>query len=152
MIRNLEVRDGHAVLAIQAASPEIAQWTSWDYARVAQGEMAGWIAEEDDVVVGFLIARAIAHEIEILNFAVDKRLRGRGIGASLLREAFQWGKTQGAQRAFLEVRSSNAAALKFYERHGFQTVGRRRSYYVDPVEDALVLSVALSAADGSEGR
>jgi [ribosomal protein S18]-alanine N-acetyltransferase len=149
--RNLEVRDVDAILAIQAASPEIAQWTSWDYARVARGEMAGWIGEEEDGVAGFLIARAIGHEIEILNFAVDKRLRGRGIGTSLLHEAFQWGKAQGAERAFLEVRTSNSTALKFYEGHGFQTVGRRRSYYIEPIEDALVLSVALPAAGSDPG-
>jgi len=45
-IRALEARDVEAILAIQAACPEIAQWTAWDYDRVARGEMAGWVAEE----------------------------------------------------------------------------------------------------------
>lgn len=145
MIRRLEARDVDAILAIQAAAPEIAQWTSWDYARIAHGEMAGWVADESGAIVGFLVARAIGHEIEILNFAVEKARRGCGTGSALLREAFAWGEKQGAERAFLEVRASNAVALKFYERHGFAAVGRRKAYYVAPVEDALVLSVSLRA-------
>ena len=61
-----------AILAIQSASPEIAQWSERDYARVARGEMAGWIAQEGESspITGFLIARQIAGDLEILNLAV----------------------------------------------------------------------------------
>ena len=89
-IRALESRDVEDILAIQAACPEIAQWTAWDYDRVARGEMAGWVATENlrvgsEVaagasveggveVAGFLVARRVSSDLEILNFAVESRL------------------------------------------------------------------------------
>jgi ribosomal-protein-alanine N-acetyltransferase len=143
-IRRVEERDIDEILAIQAACPEIAQWTSWDYDRVARGEMAGWAAEEESSVVGFLVARRVVNEIEILNFAVSSRARGRGTGTMLLQEALAWGREFGAVQAILEVRASNQAALRFYERHRFLIVGRRARYYNEPPEDALLLTAKLA--------
>ena len=153
-----------AILAIQAACPEIAQWTAWDYDRVARGEMAGWVATQDsnvgaeiagedaaeligkgDVdVAGFLVARRLSTELEILNFAVESDWRRCGIGAELLTAALQWAQTFQATQAILEVRASNLAALRFYERHKFEVVGRRARYYTAPVEDALLLTATLT--------
>jgi len=141
--RPIENRDVESVLTIQWASPEIAQWSAQDYARVARGEMNGWVAEEAEIVVGFLVARRLASDLEILNLAVRPDARRCGIGASLLREAFAWGNFFNAEKAFLEVRASNLAALHFYERHGFHTSGRRPRYYTAPIEDALLLTAAL---------
>jgi [ribosomal protein S18]-alanine N-acetyltransferase len=143
-IRALESRDVEAILAIQAACPEIAQWTAWDYDHVARGEMAGWVAEEGAGVTGFLVARRLSSELEILNFAVEFDWRRCGIGAALLAEALQWAQTFQATQAILEVRASNLSALRFYERHKFEVVGRRPRYYTAPVEDALLLTATLS--------
>lgn len=144
-LRPLNDRDIEDVLAIQASSPEIARWTLWDYERVAHGEMSGWVAEtEGGEIAGFLVARRIATDLEILNFAVRPSARRQGVGGSLLAEAMQWAKGFGAQQAFLEVRVSNLAALRFYERHNFQVTGRRPRYYTEPIEDGLVLSATLS--------
>jgi ribosomal-protein-alanine N-acetyltransferase len=143
-VRAIETRDINAILAIQSASPEIAQWTTRDYARVAGGEMAGWVTEEKDQVTGFLVARRIASDLEILNFAVRPDERQKGVGTLLIREAVAWGKTFAAHKAFLEVRSSNLAALRFYERQGFEVTGHRPRYYAAPIEDALVLAVTLA--------
>jgi [ribosomal protein S18]-alanine N-acetyltransferase len=140
----MEDRDVEAILSIQAACPEIAQWTAWDYDRVVRGEMAGWVGEEESSVVGFLVARRVVNEIEVLNFAVSLEARGRGIGAMLLRETLTWGTEFGAVQAILEVRASNSAALRFYERHKFRIVGRRARYYNEPTEDALLLSAKLA--------
>jgi ribosomal-protein-alanine acetyltransferase len=140
----MEDRDIEAVLAIQAACPEIAQWTAWDYDRVASGEMAGWVGEEESGIVGFLVARRIVNEIEILNFAVSPNARGRGAGAMLLQEPLTWGKAFGAVETILEVRASNATALRFYERHHFEIVGRRAHYYSEPTEDALLLTSKIA--------
>ena len=145
MIRPIEARDVDAILAIQSACLEIAQWTAWDYGRVARGEMIGWVAHADDraAITGFLVARRIAEDIEILNLAVQPGARRRGIGSELLRESFAWGKSVGAASALLEVRQTNFAALRFYARHGFEVVGRRKQYYIAPIEDALVLKAKL---------
>jgi ribosomal-protein-alanine acetyltransferase len=145
-----------AILEIQAACPEIAQWTAWDYDRVARGEMAGWVATENSdtgvagaaevgaAVAGFLVARRLTSELEILNFAVESDWRRCGIGAALLAEALQWAQTFQATQAILEVRASNLAALRFYARHKFEAVGRRPRYYTAPVEDALLLTATLA--------
>jgi ribosomal-protein-alanine N-acetyltransferase len=142
-IRPVETRDVDAILAIQSACPGIAQWTPRDYTRVAGGEMAGWVAEEAGSVTGFLVARLVEDDLEILNFAVSADARRRGIGTSLLRAALAWGNSLGARQAHLEVRASNEAALCFYEGHGFAVTGRRPRYYSAPVEDALLLAATL---------
>jgi [ribosomal protein S18]-alanine N-acetyltransferase len=139
----MESRDVESILEIQSASPEVAQWTAWDYNRVARGEMAGWVAENNSELRGFLVARRVGSDIEILNFGVRPEARRCGIGGMLLRMALGWGAELHAEKALLEVRASNFAALQFYERRGFQIVGRRPRYYVSPVEDALLLSADI---------
>lgn len=148
-IRPIEFRDIEAILAVQQASPEVAQWTAPDYARVAAGDMAGWVTEENDAVTGFLTARRAATDLEILNFAVRAASRRRGLGSSLLRQALAWGAAFGAEKALLEVRASNHAALRFYERHGFREAGRRPRYYAAPVEDALLLTAGIASLAGN---
>ena len=78
-------------------------------------------------------------EIHINNVAVLPRYRGRGIGTALMRFVLEEAKRLGATRATLEVRASNAAASRLYERLGFYTAGVRPNYYSSPVEDALIL-------------
>ncbi|MGA8034800.1 MAG: GNAT family N-acetyltransferase [Candidatus Acidiferrales bacterium] len=149
-VRALEPRDVDAVLAIQAASPEIAQWSRADYERVEAGEMAGWVAERisDEgarapVVVGFLVARNIPPEVEILNLAVVPSARQHGVGSALFDAAIAWARSVGATQCMLEVRAANDVALRLYHRRNFQVVGRRPRYYANPVDDALLLTVSL---------
>lgn len=141
--RPIESRDVEAILEIQTASPEVAQWTMWDYNRVARGEMAGWVAVEENEILGFLVARRVGGDIEILNFAVQPEARRCGVGGMLLAAAMQWGSAVKAETVMLEVRASNFAALQFYERRGFSVVGRRPRYYMSPIEDALLLSATV---------
>ncbi len=143
MVRALEFRDVDVVLSIQQASPELPRWTRRDYERVAKGEMEGWVAEDGDAVMGFVVARKLADEMEILNLAVAPQARRRQLGRALLAAAFAWGRTTAIRKAFLEVRASNFAAIAFYEHHKFRSVGRRQKYYVAPVEDAIILAADL---------
>jgi [ribosomal protein S18]-alanine N-acetyltransferase len=144
-IRLLESRDIPAILRVQANSPEAAQWHKSAYANIDHVGENCWIAERDGVLVGFLVARAMAGEMEILNLAVDTVLRRRGIGQALLQEALSWAAQNGLVRVFLEVRSSNAAARKFYQAQGFASSGIRKDYYRDPIENALVLMYNVAA-------
>lgn len=132
-----------AVFEIQTACGEISQWTLWDYERVTRGEMPGWVAEKHSTVAGFLVARRVASDIEILNFAVRAEFRRQGIGSALLREVAHWGKSLGAEKIFLEVRASNVNAMQFYEKFNFRVTGRRPRYYSAPVDDALLLTANL---------
>ena len=142
-IRGFTPEDLDAVLAIQSSSPGSARWSRADYEQVLRGDFAGWIAEFETGIRGFAVARRMADEIEILNLAVAADVRRTKIGTALLREAMQWGKEGRAHRAFLEVRDTNFAAILFYERNGFLGVGRRRHYYANPEEDALLLACPL---------
>jgi len=140
----MESSDVGAVVALQRSCPEMAQWTPSDYECVARAEMAGWVAEDETGIVGFLVARPLVQETEILNFAVRADLRRRGIGTALLKEALNWSRLIRAEKVILEVRASNDAALCFYEHCGFRAIGRRAKYYADPIEDAQVLGLLIS--------
>ena len=87
-------------------------------------------------------------ELEILNLAVEPESRRRGHGRRLLLLALQAGRKMGMQKALLEVREHNVAALGLYRACGFVRAGRRRRYYADTGEDALVLERPLAEAKG----
>ncbi|HVB98558.1 MAG TPA: ribosomal protein S18-alanine N-acetyltransferase [Candidatus Dormibacteraeota bacterium] len=137
-IRVRQERDRAAIDAVMRRSPEAAGW-----APEGDAGLACWVGETGVGVVGFVVARAVADEVEILNLAVDPSARRRGAGAALLAAALEHGRCAGARGAFLEVRQSNRAAIGFYERHGFVRTGLRRGYYRDPEEDALLMGLAL---------
>jgi ribosomal-protein-alanine N-acetyltransferase len=90
-------------------------------------------------VVGYCSFWCVVDELHINNLAVAPECRGMGIGTALLREVMRQGARLGARRATLEVRRSNAAARRLYERLGYFVAGVRRGYYTNPVEDGLVL-------------
>lgn len=136
--------DVAAVVAIQQASPEAAGWSPADYEQAAKEQACVTVAEGPGGIIGFLVARAVADELEILNMAVRPEFRRQGVASRLLADALEFGRTAGATRAFLEVRESNCGARGFYERHGFAVCGRRTRYYSEPVEDALVLARHLA--------
>ena len=94
---------------------------------------------------GFIAARVAAGELHINNVGVPAWARRRGIGSALLRQAFERGASRGARSAVLEVRAGNRTAQSVYSRHGFVVAGRRRAYYRDPTEDALVMTAILES-------
>jgi ribosomal-protein-alanine N-acetyltransferase len=100
-------------------------------------------------VTGFIAARVAAAELHINNVGVRQEFRRRGIGGALLRAARQKGAQAGASKALLEVRASNIEAQSLYSRHGFRVIGRRPRYYVDPPEDALIMSAVIQEAEAS---
>jgi len=90
-------------------------------------------------LVGFCSFWRVLDELHINNLAVAPEHRGAGAGTALLHAVLREGARMGARRATLEVRQSNEAARRLYERLGFSVAGVRRGYYTKPVEDALVL-------------
>jgi ribosomal-protein-alanine N-acetyltransferase len=97
---------------------------------------------------GFVLARAIAGEAEIVTIAVDPAHQGAGIGAALLRDALETARVAGAEAAFLEVAENNNQAYRLYTRHGFKKIGRRPNYYrqKDGAVAALVMKLELFQA------
>jgi [ribosomal protein S18]-alanine N-acetyltransferase len=92
-------------------------------------------------IVGFGCVWVVDQELRINNLAIHPRYRSRGLGGRLLDALVAFGAGQGCMEATLEVRPSNGAALRIYGRAGFRVVGRRRGYYSDTQEDALVMSL-----------
>ncbi|HEY1940452.1 MAG TPA: ribosomal protein S18-alanine N-acetyltransferase [Candidatus Angelobacter sp.] len=97
------------------------------------------VVEQDGTVVGFIAARQAADEWEIENIAVTGPARRCGLGSRLLGEFLGLLRSRGGQAVFLEVRESNLAARALYEKWAFIEVGRRKMYYQNPAEDALLL-------------
>jgi len=94
-------------------------------------------------VIAFCCFWKIFDELHINNLAVMPDARGRGLGTALLLHVLDQGNRLGARRALLEVRESNAAARRLYERLGFAVSGTRPAYYTQPTEDALLLTARL---------
>ena len=96
-------------------------------------------------IVGYVCIRTILDETHILNLAVRPEFRRRGIGSLLLREAPLELKHSGTESCSLtlEVRASNIAAIRLYEKFGFKVTGKRRGYYHMPDEDAVIMGLQI---------
>ena len=101
-------------------------------------------------LAGYLCLWEIGHEIHITNLAVHPHRRGQGLARALLQAMLEDGRARGVTLAFLEVRPSNAEALGLYESLGFSVIGRRKGYYFDTGEDALVMETRLLGARPAE--
>ena len=127
------------------STPQAAQWSVQDlYETLLPNARSpssfSLVAEEGGEVIGMIAMRVVADEAEILNLAIAVPWRRRGLGGRLVDSAMAQAEAAGAVRVFLEVRESNAVARAFYSRIRFIEVGRRRGYYRNPDEDALVLA------------
>ena len=103
--------------------------------------MAGVLDSEG--VVGFVVASLVSGEAELESIAVAAEAQRGGIGGKLLSRMLAALREVQATRINLEVRGSNGPALALYRRHGFIETGRRVGYYIDPVEDAVMMGLDL---------
>lgn len=94
-------------------------------------------------LMGYVCVWRVQGELWINNLAVHPSHRRRGLGTRLLQAALDMGRKLGCEHALLEVRLSNQQARRLYRHQGFHTVGLRRRYYPDDLEDALVMSASL---------
>ena len=122
---------------IEAQAATAAHWNENEYDRLFSGDpprLALVIGE--DAVQAFLIAKQIGPEWELENIAAAAPRRG--LASALLGHFLDVVRQRGGESVFLEVRDSNAPARALYARHGFVETGRRRLYYQDPAEDAVL--------------
>lgn len=103
-------------------------------------EVADWfVALENGELVGYGGLLQVGPEGHITNLAVREDRRRRGIGRAILARLFAAAKERGIDSLTLEVRESNGAAIGLYESAGFHVVGRRKRYYPEDDEDALIM-------------
>ena len=142
-LREMNAADLPIVVAIERASYSV-PWSEATFRGLLRRRDADLVvAVANDAVVAYACFWCVVDQGELGNVAVAKGWRGRGLGARLLTEIIQRAAQRGVREVFLEVRPSNAVARRLYDRFGFMPVGRRRNYYQEPVEDALVLRRAV---------
>ena len=125
-------------------------WSAQSF-REALGHPAVYFScacRDDGDVLGYVVAWFVADEGEIANLAVARPAWRAGIGRALLDAALSEAASRSVTAVYLEVRESNERARRLYESRGFEQVGRRKSYYRRPVEDAIVLRWTMT----EEGR
>ncbi len=120
------------------AREEIAERGAIHLLRGEAGHIQGWIA-----------GTVVLEVAEIEFVYVCSAHRGKGLGAQLVREWAAWAAGRGAAQVQLEVRASNAAALRLYRELGFAVQGKRPRYYRQPVEDAVLMTLRLPPDAGS---
>ncbi|HWG40925.1 MAG TPA: ribosomal protein S18-alanine N-acetyltransferase [Candidatus Acidoferrales bacterium] len=159
-VRPAEPADLPRLVEIASHSATAAQWGQAEYLKLfasdqteAQHEAnaqiidpnikgqprTALVVEQDASVVGFIVGREVEDEWEIENIAVTGAARRRGLGSRLVGELLDFARSRGGHTVFLEVRESNRAARSLYEKWAFVEVGRRKMYYQNPAEDALLL-------------
>jgi [ribosomal protein S18]-alanine N-acetyltransferase len=142
-VRPAEPADLPRLVEIASHSATAAQWNHAEYLKLfnadkQQGRTA-LVVEQAGSAVGFIVARQVMDEWEIENIAVTGSARRCGLGTRLLGEFLDLVRQRGGKTVFLEVRESNLAARALYGKWAFLEAGRRKMYYQDPAEDALVL-------------
>ena len=160
-LRTAIAADIPLIMELERTCPTAAHWTQLQYSELFQAaggaERLVLVAEASSVasgtdggsksglrLLGFLVARHLAPEWELENIAVAPDTRRQGIGERLLNALLTRAKETNSEVVFLQVRESNTAAMRLYEKAGFHQTGRRKSYYTQPQEDAILYRQELS--------
>lgn len=109
-----------------------------------------WALMSDKVLLGYLCFWAVRDEMQLLDLVVHPAYRSTGYGNYLLKKLVHLAFSKGILRIWLEVRVTSNTARRLYEKFGFVERGRRKNYYTDPSEDAIVMALELAGADGKD--
>jgi [ribosomal protein S18]-alanine N-acetyltransferase len=148
-VRRATRSDLPAILRVEQRAANASHWSEEEYERILSSELL-LVAETGGTIAGFLSAKQAAGEWELENIAVAPDFQRRGIAVELIRSLIEEARQGGACTVHLEVRESNLPARRFYEKHGFDKVGRRRGYYSSPEEDAILYRLDLNSSGASE--
>lgn len=140
----MTVADIDAVLVIEQRVQTF-PWTHGNFSDALAAGYDGWLACEDNVVIGFAVLMRAVDEIHLLVIGIAPECQRTGRGRALLDFVAGQAREVGMTRMLLEVRPSNLPAIAFYRQAGFAEIGRRRGYYLAPLEmggreDAIVMA------------
>jgi ribosomal-protein-alanine N-acetyltransferase len=153
IVRRAVAADLPRIIEIARQSTGAAQWNPDEYERMLQAgtplsARVLLVIEDEDgaarTIHGFLAGQEVSGEWEIENLAIGKPTRRRGLGLHLLHEFLQLVRSRNGKEIYLEVRESNLPARALYAKCTFIEAGRRKSYYQNPEEDALILRFSFS--------
>lgn len=145
MMRAMTREDVEAALAIEQAVQRF-PWTHGNFIEVLDSGYVCRVDEmEDGEICGYAILMPLVDEAELLTIGVAAAQQRKGLGRAMLTEMLGVARDRNMQRVFLEVRSSNVAAIALYRSAGFSEIGVRRDYYrnANGSEDALVMACEL---------
>jgi len=161
-VRTATAADIPAMMDLDQRGAGAAHWTEGQHRRVFQSsesdpsQRLALVIEEDHharsapqsniepPLIAFLVANHLEREWELEKVVVKPTFRRQGIGTRLLNELLNLARETNAESVFLEVRESNQAARTLYLKWGFEQNGRRRGYYTNPPEDAILYRRSLS--------
>lgn len=137
-----------------AIDSRIDAWATNDYAAEIVREDAVVLCAIDTSMVGFLLVRLVPGsteelDAELYNIAVRVDARRAGIGTLLMNDLRRRLLEKEVATVWLEVRESNRPAIKFYEKHGFVAQVTRPNFYVNPTENAVIMSLSLNDPDSA---
>ena len=144
VLRRMETADVPLVMAIEQVVKS-SPWTAESYQVEVDNPQYSlplvlWVGEE---LAGYMVSWLIIEEVQVATIVTAEGWRGRGLGELLLCATLWYGLQHQATMATLEVRVSNLIAQQLYRKFGFVEVGRRRKYYRDNGEDALLMTAEL---------
>ena len=115
-------------------------WSERSIASELDNKLAFWlVAVEGETVAGYIGSQTVMDETDMMNVAVHPDFRRQGVAEALVNKLVENLKRMGSHCLTLEVRASNAPAIALYEKLEFSEIGRRKKYYRNPREDALIL-------------
>ena len=142
--------DLDALVSIDHSSPR--GWTRDAFAaECGHAPPRLFVLRSERGAVAFAVARFQMPEMDIVNLGVAKDLRGRGLGRLLLSSLLDHASSMGVQSVFLEVRAGRQEAQGLYRSAGFKETQRRRGFYREPVEDAILMRLEMSHEAGLKG-
>ena len=138
-IRDMEATDVEAASRLESEAFSM-PWSARDFLEMVEADYANYyVAEADGQMIGCCGIRNIAGEGEITNVVVDAAYRNQGIGRKMMQYMLKKAAEQDITVCTLEVRVSNAPAIRLYESLGFKGEGVRPRFYEKPIEDALIM-------------
>lgn len=142
-IRDLEKEDLEALVRLERES----FFDPWNMQMLSSLLFSPYditrIAEEEGEVIAYFNIRILGEEAELMRIAVRKEKRKSGMASLLMDQLLSLCKKRGAKRISLEVRESNEAAIRLYQKHGFSECGLRKEYYQMPAESALIMEYKI---------
>jgi len=141
-IRKMMLEDVPAVVELDQLSFEL-PWPerSFRYELTDNPASRAWVVEVDGRIAAMLVGWLLVDEMHVATIATHPDFRRQGIGRKLLAHALRFVHDEGAVTSFLEVRAGNIAAQEMYRKFGFKVSGRRKRFYKDNDEDAILMTL-----------
>jgi [ribosomal protein S18]-alanine N-acetyltransferase len=138
--------DIEALVAIDANSPR--PWNTAAFETELKNRPPTLLVLRLSAAIAFVVTRVQLPDMDIVNLTVSREHRRRGFARRLLASLLDRAGASGIQNVFLEVRAGNNEARSLYAAAGFQETQRRRGFYQDPVEDAILMRLQIGPERG----